>query len=131
MPSASAGVTTSNSIGRVWASASVSNACDFERPNDVQISQSGRNESAQQNSMNVAKASFNQMPFHHCIVTRSPNHMCAISCSMTVAARSCSDRFDRSGSMSSRFSRKVTHPRFSIAPNAKSGTATRSSFWPG
>ena len=32
--------------------------------------------------MNVANASFSQMPFHHFIVTRSPNHMCAISCTI-------------------------------------------------
>ncbi len=30
-------------------------------------------------SMNVAKASFSQIPFHHRIVTRSPNHMWATS----------------------------------------------------
>ena len=30
-------------------------------------------------SMKVANASFSQMPFHHFIVTRSPNHMWAIS----------------------------------------------------
>ena len=35
--------------------------------------------------MNVAKASFSQMPFHHFIVTRSPNHMWAISWAMTSA----------------------------------------------
>ena len=35
--------------------------------------------------MKVANASLSQMPFHHLMVTRSPNHMCAISCTMTVA----------------------------------------------
>ena len=29
--------------------------------------------------MNVAKASFSQIPSHHSMVTRSPNHMWAIS----------------------------------------------------
>ena len=37
-------------------------------------------------SMNVANASFSQMPFHHFMVTRSPNHMCAISCTIVSAA---------------------------------------------
>ena len=36
-------------------------------------------------SMNVAKASLSQMPFHHRIVTRSPNHMWAISWATTSA----------------------------------------------
>ena len=35
--------------------------------------------------MNVANASFSQMPFHHRIVTRSPNHMCASSWAITSA----------------------------------------------
>ena len=38
--------------------------------------------------MNVAKASFSHTPFHQRIVTRSPNHMWASSCSMTSAMRS-------------------------------------------
>ncbi len=78
--------------------------------------------------MNVAKASLSQMPFHHFIVTRSPNHMCAISWATTSAMRinSVVDAVD--GSTSSAVSRKVTQPRFSIAPNAKSGSATRSSL---
>ena len=40
--------------------------------------------------MNVAKASFNQMPFHHRIVTRSPNHMWASSWATTSATTCCS-----------------------------------------
>ena len=78
--------------------------------------------------MNVAKASLSQMPFHHRMVTRSPNHMWAISCEMTSATRSSSRRDARAGSTSSTASRNVTHPRFSMAPKAKSGMATRSSF---
>ncbi len=54
--------------------------------------------------------------------------MWAISCEMTSATRSSSRRDARSGSTSSTASRKVTQPRFSIAPKAKSGMATRSSF---
>ncbi len=38
--------------------------------------------------MKVAKASLSQMPFHHFMVTRSPNHMWAISWAMTSATRS-------------------------------------------
>ena len=37
--------------------------------------------------MNVANASFSQMPFHQRIVTRSPNHMCASSCAIDVGDR--------------------------------------------
>ena len=40
--------------------------------------------------MKVAKASFSQMPFHHFMVTRSPNHMWAISWETTSATRSSS-----------------------------------------
>ena len=36
-------------------------------------------------SIQVAKPSFNQMLFHHFIVTMSPNHWCAISCATTDA----------------------------------------------
>ena len=39
-------------------------------------------------AMNVANASFSQMPFHQRIVTRSPNHMCAISWAMVSATSS-------------------------------------------
>ena len=78
--------------------------------------------------MNVAKASLSQIPSHHRMVTRSPNHMWAISWAMTSATRSSSVRAAVSGSTSSAVSRKVTQPRFSIAPKAKSGIATRSSL---
>ena len=82
--------------------------------------------------MNVANASFSQMPFHHFIVTRSPNHMCAISCTIVSAAsRHLVERHLRRDRASSRVSRNVTQPRFSIAPNEKSGSATRSHFSPG
>jgi hypothetical protein len=55
--------------------------------------------------MNVAKASFSQMPFHHFMVTRSPNHMWAISWA-TTSARFCSSNcVAAAGSASSRLSR--------------------------
>ena len=46
--------------------------------------------------MNVAKASFSQMPFHQPMVTRSPNHMWAISWATTSATRCSSAWVDRS-----------------------------------
>ena len=53
----------------------------------TQRSHSGRKASVASISMNVAKASLSQMPFHHFMVTRSPNHMWAISWAMTSATR--------------------------------------------
>ena len=81
--------------------------------------------------MNVAKASFSQMPFHHFMVTRSPNHMWASSWLITSVTLSSSAWVTSAGSTRSSTSRKVTQPRFSMAPKAKSGTATRSSLSPG
>ena len=37
---------------------------------------------------NVANDSLSHRSSHHCMVTRSPNHMCAISCSTVSARRS-------------------------------------------
>jgi hypothetical protein len=67
-----------------------------------------------------AKDSFSQRSSHQRIVTRSPNHMWASSCS-TVSAR-------RSTVASGTLDRKtycsviVTAPAFSIAPALNSGT---------
>ena len=47
-------------------------------------------------SMNVAKASLSQMPFHHFMVTRSPNHMWAISW-LTTSATRCRSTWLRGG----------------------------------
>src|SRR6185503_7497310 len=61
-----------------------------------------------------AKLSFSQRSSHQRIVTRLPNHMCAISWRITSARRSraASVTFERK-----RYSSlKVTHPMFSIAP---------------
>ncbi len=88
MPSQSAGASTGNSTVRVLASESVSKAALRSRLNVVQRCQSGRNAAQQAISMKVAKASFSQMPFHHRIVTRSPNHMWATSWA-TTSARFC------------------------------------------
>ena len=81
--------------------------------------------------MKVAKASLSQIPSHQLIVTRSPNHMWASSWAITSATRSSSVRAACSLSTRSAVSRKVMQPRFSMAPAAKSGMATRSTFSPG
>ena len=79
-------------------------------------------------SIHVANPSFSHRLSHHAIVTRSPNHWCAISCATTSAtsffAASAPSFFATRRSVS----RNVMHPKFSIAPASKSGTATRSSF---
>ena len=82
-------------------------------------------------SIKVAKASFNQRPFHQRMVTRSPNHIWAFSCETTSATRSSSARVALASSTSSAVSRKVMAPRFSIAPEAKSGIAIKSNLSPG
>jgi hypothetical protein len=53
-------------------------------------------------AIHVANPSFNQMSSHHCIVTRSPNHWCAISCASTPAMslRSCTEADFESASSS-------------------------------
>ena len=40
-------------------------------------------------AMKLANTSFIQTSVNHRIVTRSPNHMCAVSCEMTLARSSC------------------------------------------
>ena len=109
----------------------MSNAAVRLSPNATQRSHSGRKASVAIISMKVAKASFSQMPFHHFMVTRSPNHMWASSWAMTSVTFCSSGWVAAAGSTSTSASRKVTQPRFSIAPKAKSGTATRSSLSPG
>ena len=128
MPSASAGELTSYSIGRVDARESTSKAAERSKLNWFQRCQSGLKASVHIAAMNVANASLSHMPFHQLIVTKSPNHICASSCAITSAMTNSSGCVAASSSTSSIASRKVTQPRFSIAPNAKSGTATRSSL---
>ena len=102
-----------------------------ETPKLVQRCHSGFQSSTAIISMKVANASLSHSPFHQRMVTKSPNHMCAFSCATTSATRSSSLRAAESSSISKAVSRNVIAPRFSIAPNAKSGTATRSSLSPG
>src|SRR5665811_1506947 len=72
--------------------------------------------------MYSAKDSFSHRSSHHCMVTRSPNHMCAISCEMVL------DRVSTSSWVvaprKTYWSRNVTQPGFSIAPALNSGTKT-------
>ena len=79
MDSASAGVTTGYSMGRVEARASTSKAAARSAQKPDHMSQSGRHASTALTSMNVAKASFSQIPFHQRMVTRSPNQRWASS----------------------------------------------------
>ena len=81
--------------------------------------------------MNVAKASLSQMPSHQPIVTRSPNHMCASSWAIDVGHPLELGAGRWALSTSRAVSRKVMQPRFSMAPAAKSGMATRSTLSPG
>ena len=63
--------------------------------------------------MKVAKASFSQMPFHHFMVTRSPNHMWAISWAITSAMRCSSScearRVDEQGRLAEGDAAEVLH----------------------
>src|SRR4051794_39864611 len=76
--------------------------------------------SSERNDMNVAKLSFSHRSSHHRIVTRSPNHMCAIPWRIVSArrSRSASVTLDRNTYASA----IVTQPAFSMAPALNSGT---------
>ncbi len=67
-----------------------------------------------------ANDSLSHRSFHHFMVTRSPNHMCASSCRIVTTRRSltASVTLDRNTYVSV----NVTHPAFSIAPMLYSGT---------
>jgi len=131
MSAASSGERTGYSIERVLSRPSISSAVEHVRRNDPHRSQSGRSASTAMFAMNVAKASFSQMPFHHRIVTRSPNHMWASSWATTSATARSSCCVALAGSTSRTASRYVISPRFSMAPAAKSGRATKSTFFSG
>ena len=74
------------------------------------------------NAQNSANDSFSHRSSHHLMVTRSPNHMCAISCRITIARISyiASVTLERNRSCSA----MITQPTFSIAPALNSGTKT-------
>src|ERR671928_1856427 len=68
----------------------------------------------------VANDSFSHRSSHQRMVTRSPNHMCAISCRIVSARLSRADSVTRDRKTYA--SVKVTQPAFSIAPSLNSGT---------
>ena len=72
--------------------------------------------------MYVANDSLSHTSFHQRMVTRSPNHMCAISCAITMPRVCRSARVTASGNRNS--SRNVTKPGFCSAPDSSSGTNT-------
>ena len=129
--SQSRGARTSYSMGRLAWSPSTPIAAARETPKLTQRCHSGFQAWTASISMKVANASLSQIPFHHTMVTRSPNHMWASSCATTSAIRSRS-MWDAAASSTRRaVSRNVIAPRFSIAPAAKSGIARRSTLSPG
>ena len=74
-------------------------------------------------AIQLAKPSFSQRSSHHAMVTRSPNHMCAISCASMLKMRllvgfAADRRIEQQ-----RFSKVKIAPQFSIAP--------KNSDWPG
>ena len=73
-----------------------------------------------------ANDSLSQRSFHHFMVTRSPNHMCASSCRIVTTRRSliASVTFERNTYASV----NVIAPAFSIAPALNSGTKSWSYF---
>ena len=75
----------------------------------------------------VAKASLSQMSSHQAVVTRSPNHMWANSCVVTLVCERRKVCVSSPGRTRRIWEPKVTRPTFSIAPRP-SGTATLSSF---
>ena len=74
--------------------------------------------------MYSAKDSLSQRSSHHSIVTRSPNHMCAISCEIALARSSRSSAVG--GVVKSIWSRNRIAPGCSSAPQLSSGT----NAWP-
>ena len=101
----SAGVFAFVRIARVDASASRRSASWFALTSSSSECQPGFHALSGLVSIQFAKPSFSQMSSHHCIVTRSPNHWCAISCARTWAMnfRVCS--VDETGSASRSVSR--------------------------
>src|SRR5215475_3772823 len=71
-------------------------------------------------ALNSANDSLSHRSSHHRMVTRSPNHMCAISWAITSARNARSESVTAERNTNS--SRNVTRPAFSIAPALNSGT---------
>ena len=116
-------------MARVLASVSSPIACCSSSATFISIFQSGRHAASGLLAAQVAKPSFSQMSSHHFIVTRLPNHWCAISWATTDATIfALVDRCRSASSTSSARSRNVIAPAFSIAPAAKSGMPMMSSL---
>ena len=97
-------------------------SCGRSRTIDPRLGNSVACDQGRRWAMYSAKDSLSHRSSHHRIVTRSPNHMCAISCAMVRA------RISSASSVAAppehRSSRIVTQPGFSIAPALNSGTNT-------
>src|SRR5580693_2353823 len=120
---ASLSVGTSAAIGWVDGSWSCRYPQVLRAPEKVVQASVNRVPSALDNvAQNSAKDSFSHRSSHHFMVTRSPNHWCAISCRITVARSSyiMSVTLERNRTRSE----IVTQPTFSIAPALNSGTNT-------
>src|SRR5476649_2933238 len=84
-------------------------------------------------SIHEAKPSLSHRSSHQRIVTRSPNHWCAISCATTRKATSLSRWVEMAGSSSIAPSKVKIEPQFSIAEKnwLRPGAAMLSSFGSG
>ena len=110
----------SAAIGWVVGSRSAAYAHSLREPaNATQASSWPAASSATRVPMYSAKDSFSHRSSHQTGVTRSPNHMCAISCRIVVARASSCWRVGRE--VNRYFSLNVTQPGFSIAPMLFSG----------
>ena len=78
-----------------------------------------------------AKPSLSQRLSHQAIVTRLPNHWCAISCAMVAKTCCCAESELRALSCSTAVSFEMMAPQFSIAPLKPPGTAIWSSLGSG
>ena len=118
-------------IGRVVRRASSAIAACLKPLVLSQVCQSGCRSSADFACIQLAKPSLSQMLSHHAVVTRSPNHRCAISWERMLKMLRRASAALVAGSNRSRLSKKVMPPQFSMAPPKPPGTAIRSSFGSG
>ena len=86
----------------------------------TQVSENSVTSAVTRAPMYSAKDSLSHRSSHHAGVTRSPNHMCAISCTIVLARTTWWVRTTRLWKIIG--SRNVTQPALSIAPALNSGT---------
>src|SRR6476620_2229262 len=121
LTSTAARSTMSAAIGCVEGSWSWTYAHDFSAlANVVQAELSSVADTCATADAQVANDSFSHRSSHQRMVTRSPNHMWAISCRIVSQRRSYRALVTRERKTYS--SRNVTAPAFSIAPALNSGT---------